>query len=106
MPERQKLGQKFFTGKYLDIHQTDTPANGGGKRIQDIYGRGDPFCETIVAILGLAERGDLLSKYCEDSLGGIAGLKGGKERMRDKVSLGFAFVGFQSSVENGRKVGW
>jgi hypothetical protein len=102
MPERQKLGQKFFTGKYLDIHQTDTPANGGGKRIQDIYGRGDPFCETVVT-MGLAERGDLLSKDGEDGLGGITGLKTGKEWMRGKVFLDFTSVSFQRGIENGHK---
>ena len=96
----------YSQGNNLGTHHPNTLAKRCGKRIQDIDSRGDPFCESIVTILGLAERGDLLSKYGEDSLGGIAGLKGGKERMRDEVSLGFAFVGFQRSVENGRKVGW
>ena len=50
--------------------------------MEDRYGRGDPFCESVEAILGLAERGDLLSKDSKDSLGGITGLKAGKERVR------------------------
>jgi len=91
--------------KYPNIHQPSTPANRGGKRTQDIYGRGDPFCETVITILGLAERRDLLSKDGEDGLGGIAGLKAGKERMRGQVLLGFKFVSFQGCVENGHKVG-
>jgi hypothetical protein len=33
-------------------------------------------------MLGLAKRGDLLSKDGKDSLGGIAGLKVRKKRMR------------------------
>jgi hypothetical protein len=82
MPKRRTFEQKIFTRKYLDIHQTNTPANGGRKRIQDIYGRGDPFCETVVTIPGLAESGDLLSKDGEYGLGRITGLKTGKERMR------------------------
>ena len=69
--------------KNLDIHQPNTLTKRVRKRIQDFYCRGDPFCEPIITILGLAERGgDLFSEGGEDSLGGIAGLKGGKERMR------------------------
>ena len=68
--------------KHLDIHQPNTLAKRGGKRTQNVYGRGDPFCKAVVTILGSAERGDLLSKNGEDCLGGIAGLKAGKERMR------------------------
>ena len=82
MPEKQTLEKKFFRRKYPDVHQTNTPTNGGGKRIQDVYGWGDPFRETIIVILGLAEHGDMLSKDGEDGLGRITGLKGGKERMR------------------------
>jgi hypothetical protein len=80
-------------------------AKGGGKRIQDIYCWGDPFCEFVVNIPGLRERGDLVSKDGEDGLGGIAGLKGGKEWMRGKVFLSLSFVCFQRSVENAHKVG-
>ena len=47
----------------------------------DIHGRGDPFCESIIVILGLAECRDLLSKDGEDGLGGIARLNPGKERI-------------------------
>ena len=53
----------------------------------------------------MAECGDLLSKDGEDSLGGIAVLKAGKERMRGQVLLGYMFVRFQSGVKNGQKVG-
>jgi hypothetical protein len=59
-----------------------------------MYSRGDPFCESVVTILGLVERGDLLSKGREDSLGGMTGLKAGKERMRGQVFFGLTFVGF------------
>jgi hypothetical protein len=66
----------------LNLHLPNAEANGGGKRIQDIYSRSHPFCESVVTILGLAELGDLLSKDGKDSLCGFAGLKGGKEGMR------------------------
>jgi hypothetical protein len=56
-------------------------ANGSGKWKQDFHHRHDPFCESIVAILGLAERGDFLMKDGVESVGGITGLKLGKERM-------------------------
>jgi hypothetical protein len=59
----------------------------------------------IVAILGLIELGILPSKDGEDSFGGMTGLKPGKERMVGEVLLGLTFVLFQSSVENGGKVG-
>ena len=69
--------------KNSDIHQPNTLAKRLRKRIEDFYCRGDPFCEFIITTLGLAERGwDLLPESGEDGLGGIAGLKGGKERMR------------------------
>ena len=69
--------------KHLDTHQPNTLTKRVRKRIEDFYCRGDPFCESIITILGLAKRGgDLLSEGGKDSLGGIAGLKGGKERMR------------------------
>ena len=48
--------------KHLDIHQPNTLAKRGGKRIQDVHSRSDPFCECVVTILGLAERGDSFSK--------------------------------------------
>jgi len=54
--------------------------------------------------LGLVERGNILSKYSEDILRGIAGLKVGKEWMRGEVLLGLSFVIYQSSVENGSKI--
>ena len=68
--------------KRLDIYETNTLAKCSGKRIQYVHGGGDPFCQCIVTTLGLAERGNLFSKDGEDCLGRIAGLKGGKERMR------------------------
>ena len=94
-----------FTRKYHDIHQPNTLAKRVRKRIENIDSRGDPFCESVFAVLGLAKPGDLFSKDSEDSLGGIAGLKRGKERMRGQVFLRLSFVRFQRSVENGRKVG-
>ena len=51
MPEKHKLDPKFSTGKLPDIYLPNTLANGGGKRIQDVYCRGDPFCESIFTIL-------------------------------------------------------
>jgi hypothetical protein len=88
-----------------NIHHPNALANGPGKRIQDIHGWGDPFCEPVVATLRLTECGDLLSKDVENSFGGFTGLKAGKEWMRGQVLLSFKFVGFQSGIENGRKVG-
>ena len=46
----------------------------------------------------------MLSKNGEDSLGGIAGLKGGKKGMRCQVFLRLTLVSFQRSIENGYKV--
>jgi hypothetical protein len=103
IPEKQILEQNFTTKH--DVHQPNTPAKGGRKRIQYIHSRRDPFCETVVTILRLAEHGYLFSKDSEDGLGGIAGLKAGKERMGGKVSLRLTLVGFQGGVENRHKVG-
>jgi hypothetical protein len=80
--KKNSLEQTFFTTKYLDIHKPNALANGGGKRIQYIHSRDDPFRESIVSILGLIERRDLISQDGEDSLGGIARLKTGKQRVR------------------------
>ena len=91
--------------KHLDIHQPNTLAKRGGKRIQDVHSRGDPFCECVVTILGLAERWYLFSENGEDGVGGIARLKIEKERMRGQVLLGLTLVGFQGSVKNGQKFG-
>ena len=88
----------------MDIHHPNTLAKRGGKRIQDIDSRGDPFCESVATILRPAEHGNLFPKDGEDSLGGITGLKAGKKRMRGQVFLGLTFVGFQRRVENGHKV--
>jgi hypothetical protein len=68
--------------KYVDIHKPNALANSGGKGIQYIHSRDDPFREPIVSVLGLIEGRDLVSQGGEDSVGGIAGLKGGKERVR------------------------
>jgi hypothetical protein len=99
------IGEKLFKRSHPDIHQSNTLAKGGGKRMQDIHSGDDPFCESVTTILGLAECGDMVSKDGENSIGGIARLKAGEERMRHKVFLCFAFVGFQRSVENGDKAG-
>jgi len=72
--------------------------------MQDIHGRGDPFRESVVAILGLAGRRDLLLKDVEDSLGGFTGLEPRKERVLGNIFLGLTFVSFQSSIKNGRKI--
>ena len=50
--------------------------------MQNIHSRPNPFREPVIVILGLVECGDLISKDGEDSLGGIAGLEAGKERIR------------------------
>ena len=81
MPGEKPLERKFFTIKYHDIHKSNALANSPRKRIQYIYGRTDPFRESIVSILGLIESWDLVSQDGEDGLGGIAGLKAGKERV-------------------------
>ena len=73
--------------------------------MQDIHSRGDPSREPIVGILGSIRLGGLLSKDGEDSFGGITGLKRGKEGMLGEVLLSPTVVFFQSSVENGGKVG-
>jgi hypothetical protein len=78
--------------EYLGIHQPNALANGLGKRVQDIHGRCDPFREPVVATLRFAECGDLISKDNEDTLGGIAKLKVGKEWMGGQVVLSFTFV--------------
>jgi hypothetical protein len=104
MPEKKTLEQTSFTTKYLDIHQPNALADSGGKRIQYIHSRDNPFRESVVSILGLIESRDLVSQDGKDRLGRIAGLKVGKERVRGQVFLGFTFVGFQSGVENGCEV--
>ena len=96
--------KKYPNSRKNDIHKPITLANSRGKRIQYIYGGDDPFCKSIVSILGLIESRDLVSQDGEDSLGGIAGLKFGKERVLGQVLLGFTFVRIQSGVENGYKV--
>ena len=54
--------------------------------MQDIHSRGNPFRESVVVVIpglvGCAAAGDVFSKDGENSLGGLAGLKVGKERMR------------------------
>jgi hypothetical protein len=82
MPKKT-LEQTFLTTKYVDIHKPNALANGGGKHIQYIHSRDDPFRESIVPILGLIEDRNFVSQGGEDSLRGIAGLKAGKERVRD-----------------------
>jgi hypothetical protein len=68
----------FRIGRRPDTHKAGTLANGGGKRIEDIYGRDKPFSDFIIATLGLSECGDLFSKDSEDCIRGIAGLESGK----------------------------
>jgi hypothetical protein len=81
---KESIRAEGFTRKHFDFHQSVTlaRANGSGKRVQNVYTRREPFCESIVAILGLVERGDLLSKDGENGLGGFAGLKAWDERIR------------------------
>jgi hypothetical protein len=66
------IEQGFFTRENLDVHQPNTLTKRVRKRIQDFHSRGDPFCEPVVIILGLAKCGDLLSEDGKDSLGGVA----------------------------------
>ena len=68
--------------KYVAIHKPNALANSDGKHIQNIHSRDDPFRESIVSILRLIESQDLVSQNGEDSLGRVAGLKAGKERVR------------------------
>jgi hypothetical protein len=81
MPEEKPLEQTSFTTKQLDIHQPNALANGGGKRIQYVHSRDDPSRESIASIQGLIESRDLVPQDGKDSLGRIAGLKVGKERV-------------------------
>ena len=63
------------------IGQPNALANGSGKSIQYVYSRDDAFCERIFSILGLIESWDLVSQDGKDSLGRIAVLEVGKERV-------------------------
>jgi hypothetical protein len=81
MPEKKTLEEIFLTTKYVDIHKPNALANGGGKGIQYIHSRDDPFRESIILVLRLIEGRDLVSEDGEDSIGGIARLKGGQERV-------------------------
>jgi hypothetical protein len=105
MPGNQILDWRIFVRKYRYIYKPNSPAKGSGKRAKDIHSRSDPSRKSIVAIPGLIEFGGLFSKDCEDSIGGIAGLKPGKEGMLGKILLSLTVVFFQSDVENGGKVG-
>ena len=53
----------------------------------------------------MIEVGGLLSKDNEDIFRGITGLKPGKERVLGEVLFSLTVVFFQSSIENGGKVG-
>jgi hypothetical protein len=53
----------------------------------------------------LIELEDLLSKDGEDGFRGMTGLKPGKKGMVGEVLLSVTLVFFESSVENGGKVG-
>jgi len=75
------LKRKFSTTKYLDTHLSNTLANSCGKCKQYIHSRGDPFCQSVIAILGLIESRDSVSQDGEDGFGRVAGLKVRKERM-------------------------
>lgn len=60
---------------YIDyIHKPNALANKGGKRIQYVHSRDDPFREPNVLILISIESRDLASQNGEDGLGGIADL--------------------------------
>jgi hypothetical protein len=67
--------------KCLDTHQPNTLTKRVGKCVQHVYSWGDPFCESVVAILGFAKHRNLVSKDGEDGLGGVTGFEAGKERM-------------------------
>ena len=81
MPESNHYRRKS-SKRNIDPHQPNTLAKRVGKRIHHVDSRCDPFCESVVSILGLAERGNLLPKDGEDGLGGMAGFEAGKEWMR------------------------
>ena len=76
------MNVNFLRKCSIDIHQTNALANGGGKRIQDIHSRDEPFGKFIDSILGLIESRDLVSQDGEDSLGGTARLKARKKWVR------------------------
>ena len=60
--------------------------------MQDIHSWSDPFCKSIAIISGSVECGDLISEDGEDSLGGFAGLKAEKKRMKSEILLSSTFV--------------
>lgn len=62
----------------FDIHKADTLAKGTRKSVEDVHSWNQPLCELVIGILGLSERRDLFMKDCEDGIGRVAGLKGGK----------------------------
>jgi hypothetical protein len=71
-----------FTTKRPNIHQSRNLAKGVRERMEDIHGGDDPFWKSIVDTLESIERGIVFSKYREDGLGRITGLKTEKKRMR------------------------
>ena len=79
MPENNVKSETLYEKQRDDTHKPNALTNGGGKRIQYSHSRGDPFGKCIVLILGLIESRDLVSQDGEDSIGGSAGLKAGKE---------------------------
>ena len=52
----------------VGTHRTNTRTESGRERVEDVYGRRKPLCESFVAALRLIEFVGLLFKHSEDSI--------------------------------------
>ena len=75
MPVKPILEEASLTGRCSGIHQAGTFAKGVRKSKEDVHSRDEPLRESIIGIPVLR---NLFCKDCEDRIGRIAGLKGGK----------------------------
>jgi hypothetical protein len=78
IPVKPILSKFVSTKNCFHIHKADTLAKGTRKPVEDVHCWNEPLCELVIGILGLSERRDLFLKDCEDGIGRVAGLKGGK----------------------------
>ena len=62
----------------IETDQTDTPANGLGKVVDDIDGGIEPFSQFVIDVTRLVLLRDLLSERSEDGVERVAGFKFGK----------------------------
>jgi hypothetical protein len=80
-------------------YQSNTVAEGGREREQDIDGRVHPLDPLFVGTLRLIELLDPSLKHGKNGTGAVAGLQLGGQRMRGNVALCLLFVLFQSSCK-------